>query len=587
METFNDLTPQNLVKNWRILTLKLVQFFCNFSFQFTFRMGPKVKAKAKNNLPKTGTKRKDPPPVESEDSTSGSEAETGEGEPDDTGDAGEDNTRLSKSAVHAEYVRTSETFQVKSKTGKKVEVTKWKSACKHCTKVFEHKRHWGLKRHLMTKHPDVSKVVEDIDDRNREEQRSRKDKTVVSKELKVLDAYVKFLINDGIPLSTSSSPHFKEFVSSLDPEITIPGRHGITDLIDKKYQEMLDKLKARLAEARRCHLTMDGWSNRRCRSSFLGVTVHFFCVMKRQSQSFRLCLRKFNSRHTAHNILRMTEGILDEFGIREKTHAIVTDNGANYRRGVLDMAEKEVPTRDLDMNMNLGAGRANEITDEFLPELITDDDLLDLPDETEEEKEERERDNYIKQLEDEIDDFASVRRTFDLSPLRCMAHLIQLPIMRTIRDKNNVFHDLLGHVRTLVKKYSKSVNAKEELYKLVQLQVVCYVVTRWWTDVDMMERMIRINKKNPKALNKVVSNCDWNEDLMLTKDDLTLMEKFVALFKPIQKMADQLNGEDYSTIHLVLPIIKDIKDHIDGFKKDKIIGQTAKCLSKEFDEYCR
>ena len=150
-----------------------------------------------------------------------------------------------------------------------------------------------------------------------------------------------------------------------------------------------------------------------------------------------------------------------------------------------------------------------------------------------------------------------------------------------------MFHDLLSNVRTLVKKYSKSVNAKEELYKLVQLQVVCYVVTRWWTDVDMMERMIRINKKNPKALNKVVSNCDWNEDLMLTKDDFTLMEKFVALFKPIQKMADQLNGENYSTIHLVLPIIKDIKDHIDGFKKDKIIGQTAKSLSKEFDQYCR
>ena len=219
------MTPKTLVKYWPILTLKFVQFFCIFSFQFSFRVRPK----AEKNPLKNGTKRKDPPPVESEDSTSGSEAETGEGEPDDTGDAEEDNTRLSKSAVHAEYVRTSETFQVKSKTGKKVEVKKWKSACKHCTKVFEHKRHWGLKRHLMTKHPDVSKVVEDIDDRNREEQRSRKDKTVVSKELKVLDAYVKFLINDGIPLSTSSSPHFKEFVSSLDPEITIPGRHGITE----------------------------------------------------------------------------------------------------------------------------------------------------------------------------------------------------------------------------------------------------------------------------------------------------------------------------------------------------------------------
>ena len=61
---------------------------------------------------------------------------------------------------------------------------------------------------------DVCNVAEDIDYVNREEQKNRRDKPVVSKQLKVLDAYVKFLINDGIPLSTSSSPHFKEFVWS-------------------------------------------------------------------------------------------------------------------------------------------------------------------------------------------------------------------------------------------------------------------------------------------------------------------------------------------------------------------------------------
>ena len=396
------------------------------------------------------------------------------------------------------------------------------------------------------------------------------------------------LINDGIPRSTSSSPHFKEFVQSPDPDITIPGRHAITDLLDKKYQEMMEKLKARLAEARRCHLTMDGWSNRRCRSSFLGATVHFFNAKKRCGESFRLVLRKFSSRHTANNIMRMTESILDEFGIREKTHVINTDNGPNIRRAMLNLAEAEIPTREMDMNMNdQGAGKANEVVDEFLPELITDDNLLDIPDETEEEKEERVRDAFIQQLEDEVNDFTSARRIFDLTPVRCSAHLMQLPIMKTIRAKDNVFHDLLDTVRTLVKKYSHSVNAKSELYELVQLQVVCYVVTRWWTDVDMMERLIRINKKNTNALNKVVSTLDWNEELMLDKDDFKLMEKFVALFKPIKKMADQLNGETYSTIHMVLPTIKDIKNHIDAFKKDKLIGATAKALSKEFDDYFR
>ena len=123
--------------------------------------------------------------------------------------------------------------------------------------------------------------------------------------------------------------------------------------------------------------------------------------------------------------------------------------------------------------------------------------------------------------------------------------------------------------------------------ELVQLHVDSYVVTRWWSDVDMMERLSRINKKDNRALNKVITTCDWDDDLVLSKDDFTLMEKFLALLKPIKKMADLLNGENYSTIHMVLPTVKDIKHHIDGFKKDKVIGDSAKHLSKEFDDYFR
>ena len=48
----------------------------------------------------------------------------------------------------------------------------------------------------------------------------------------------------------------------------------------------------------------------------------------------------------------------------------------------------------------------------------------------------------------------------------------------------------------------------------------------------------------------------WCDDLVLSRNDFTLMEKFVALFKPIKRMADLLNGENYSTIHMVLPTIK-------------------------------
>ena len=112
----------------------------------------------KNLKKQVGKKRKKdspPPDPDTDDSASGTEGETG-GEAETqgigNGDAEEDNIRPTRSAVHNEYNQTSESVEVKSKNGKKIKVTKWESACKHCPKVFAHKKHWGLKRHLMTKH---------------------------------------------------------------------------------------------------------------------------------------------------------------------------------------------------------------------------------------------------------------------------------------------------------------------------------------------------------------------------------------------------------------------------------------------------
>ena len=78
-------------------------------------MSPKPK-KQKPQKPKAKKRKTPPSDLESDDSTSGTESEKGEEEPNVAGDAEEDNIRLSKSAVHDEYVQTSETLQVKTCT---------------------------------------------------------------------------------------------------------------------------------------------------------------------------------------------------------------------------------------------------------------------------------------------------------------------------------------------------------------------------------------------------------------------------------------------------------------------------------------
>ena len=219
-------------------------------------------------------------------------------------------------------------------------------------------------------------------------------------------------MDSGVPLSTSDNKEFKKFVELLDKEITIPGRRAITELLDKKFVEMMNKLRKRLVDARRVHLTMDGWSNKRCRSSFLGATVHFYNEKKRCQEAFRLCLRKFNCRHTAQNIMEMTQKILDDYDIRQKTQVINTDNGSNIRKGMTDLSKVELPSSELDVNMNAEEGEggafAQEVQDEFLPELITDDPLDDQ-DEADEEGDAEDKD--IQQVEDQVKEFN--RKTFD------------------------------------------------------------------------------------------------------------------------------------------------------------------------------
>ena len=56
----------------------------------------------------------------------------------------------------------------------------------------------------------------------------------------------------------------------------------------------------------------------------------------------------------------------------------------------------------------------------------------------------------------------------------------------------------------MAKKYSKSVNAKIEVDKLVHMMVVTHVPTKWWSDINMMSRVKKIDQKDPSALNKVV-----------------------------------------------------------------------------------
>ena len=101
----------------------------------------------------------------------------------------------------------------------------------------------------------------------------------------------------------------------------------------------------------------------------------------------------------------------------------------------------------------------------------------------------------------------------------------------------------------------------------------------------MFDRILEINKKDAGAINHVMGFCGMEDELILLEEDLFLIKKFVQLFSLIKKKADILSGEEFSSIQLVWPALREMRAHIEKFKKDASIGRFARDFLQMFDSY--
>ncbi|KAK6182233.1 hypothetical protein SNE40_009961 [Patella caerulea] len=92
------------------------------------------------------------------------------------------------------------------------------------------------------------------------------------------------------------------------------------------YSENKKALLYDIKQAEYVSITSDGWTSR-VTDSYETVTCHYLNDWKLESKV--LCTTKFDESHTAENITSFLESVMDEWDIREKTVALVTDNASN------------------------------------------------------------------------------------------------------------------------------------------------------------------------------------------------------------------------------------------------------------------
>lgn len=141
------------------------------------------------------------------------------------------------------------------------------------------------------------------------------------------------IVIDNLPFSFVEGEGFKNLMHVHSPHYQVPSRKTVKAHIDKLYDEEFQKFKTFIGDVPHLTVTTDIWTDTQMRS-MLGVTVH---GQSKKMYSGVLGVFELTSSHTSEYISEQLEKILREHGISEdKIGAVVTDNGANIVKAVVD-----------------------------------------------------------------------------------------------------------------------------------------------------------------------------------------------------------------------------------------------------------
>ncbi|CAJ0914406.1 5518_t:CDS:2, partial [Entrophospora sp. SA101] len=157
-----------------------------------------------------------------------------------------------------------------------------------------------------------------------------------NKQLKLQQLLMEWIIFDNQSLNIFKSDSFKTFINSLDPAFSIPDVKFIKQLIHKSYNHTLPLIIKHIEEnALSVSLTTDMWTGRNI-LGFLDVTCSYLDENFKMHEQV-LAVDYVRYPHTANHISDTLLAILDEWGVRDLTHIITTDNGSNIKKAIKDM----------------------------------------------------------------------------------------------------------------------------------------------------------------------------------------------------------------------------------------------------------
>ncbi|KAG5269702.1 hypothetical protein AALO_G00205090, partial [Alosa alosa] len=371
--------------------------------------------------------------------------------------------------------------------------------------------YWNLRRHISRKHESVLReqtqnkekheqfeyasyqVEEKEVQQQQQQQKSEALKSIITAaraptisrtRKKELDtAFFKMIYMDYEPLSKGEREGMRLFASVAQPGYTPPCYNTVRDiLLPHALGTMEAKLRDLLQHGEWFVLSADIWTNRRG-YSFFGIVASFIDGTFR-GHTILLGCDHIQGNHTADRIYQKYERVLQYWNVERRVIRVITDSASNMVK-----AFNLIPVTQEEAESEMKAAGASSSS--------ADQD------------QEEDRPPALSQIEVEevtanVETMINQYFTESNIHLRCPIHMLQLAIKDAVNEHSSITR-LLLKVSQLVRSVHKSTLNAEVTDRLgVRPTTPC--ITRWTSQLHMIDSVLRLIQKNPLWQNKLKTN---------------------------------------------------------------------------------
>ena len=287
--------------------------------------------------------------------------------------------------------------------------------------------------------------------------------------------------------------------------------------------------------------------------AFVGIVAFFFANGRKHKAT--LAVRNIYGSHSGSNIVDIVTEVLAEWKIdKAKLGKVLTDNGSNmlkaFRMIAIDTSPEVLDDSDDDDCVidDLTGDIDMEEEDEF------DDDDTNSDDEDEDEKHQSDVIAEVNECELRESECNLAFCSADYERLSCFPHTLQLVVSKF--DEVGACKQAIKSSKKLVAKVNKSVKATEMLKSSSGVKLIGDCPTRWSSTFLMLKQLLHVRSH----LEDVLRRLNW--DNLATKHWKTI-ENVVELLKPFAEYTDLSGGENFTTISSIIPIIMELRLHLD------------------------